>query len=352
MSQIETLMLIILGLAGFALAVLLLGRLFWGQAVNLGKRRSRREDPATIAELRAEKDKLRAEYAMLSRKLELRLNDLKTRLAEQTAEVSRNRNRVGLLINEIKARDKEISRLETETEKLKSQMAPLEDELATRTQTAQQLREQLRERDAEISNLTARLDSARLELAHAVQATPAASPDTKIRPLADMPADASEVQTRLEKRIADLTSLSTQIENQRRQLTRQHSELRDLYDGLTHKPEKPDGEKAPQKKKKKAAKTKAKKTKSASPARKLEKQLKDAERETDALQKQLTKLDREWDEKLKELEQAKSGATKIVLSEKQPDAEKESGGDESADDITNVITLANRIRSLQKDIKS
>ncbi len=44
MSQIETIMLIILGFAVALLLALILGKLLWGQAIGLGKRRTRRND--------------------------------------------------------------------------------------------------------------------------------------------------------------------------------------------------------------------------------------------------------------------------------------------------------------------
>ena len=97
MSQIETIMLVTLGFAVAALIALFLGRMIWSYALGLGKRRMQRSAPASMAELQADRDRLRAEYAMLARKLELRLDDLKTRLAEQTAEVSRNRNRIDVV---------------------------------------------------------------------------------------------------------------------------------------------------------------------------------------------------------------------------------------------------------------
>ena len=337
MSHIETIMLILLGLTGALLIALLIGRLFWGQAINLGKRRSRRESPATITELRAEKDKLRAEYAMLSRKLELRLNDLKTRLAEQTAEVSRNRNRVDILVSEIRQRDEKISKLVTENENYIKQMVPLESELAARTQTIQQLREQLRDRDAQIAELTLQLDATRIDLANASKPVPTPVPGA----IASHATGNNAIQSRLEQRIADLTSLSAQIENQRKLLTRQHSELKDLFDGIPQE--------------KKQAKRKSGKKKPSKKTRKitseLEKKLLDTERETLALQAQLDELDREWDEKLKELEASPADETKIVLPDKNGKGKKKGRDKDDDDDLTNVITLANRIRSLQKDIK-
>ncbi len=321
-------MLIVLGFAVALLLALVLGKMLWGQAIGLGKRRSRREDPLTVASLQADKDKLRAEAAMLSRKLELRLNDLKTRLAEQTAEVSRNRNRVDRLAGEIKDRENQITKRDDEILALKSQMAPLEQELVIRTQSAQQLKEQLRDKDERLQNKSTLIDTLQDQLKTALNAN-------TIVGQADVSA-----KERLQIRIADLTDLSKQIESQRVQLTQQHSELQTLT-GVASKG------------KSTGKKTKAKKSNKdayidqldASTA-KIEKQLEEAERETDELQKELVRLDEDWNDKLKQLDGLKTPDEAEAENQK-TDQEV----DEDEQKASNVVSLANRIRSLQSDLK-
>ena len=372
MSQTETIMLIILGFAIALLLALILGKLLWGQAIGLGKRRSRRDDPVTIAALQADKDKLRAEAAMLSRKLELRLNDLKTRLAEQTAEVSRNRNRVDRLAGEIIERDATITSRDQELENLKAQLEPLQQELVTRTQSAQQLKQQLFDKDEELIHKSSLINGLQEQLKGALATNVIAGQ-----------VDVSAEQ-RLQTRISDLTSLSKQIEDQRLQLTRQHSELKTLTGVITQ-------EKSPP--------TQNKTNRDAyldqldSGSSKLEQQLKQAERETDELQEELAKLDEDWNEKLKQLESVKSSNSKPVktpekaiqetteepkqitakqttvqdkkatkkpakkatvkATAKTTNKNSDKTGDKDKDDeASNVVSLASRIRSLQSDIKS
>jgi chromosome segregation ATPase len=226
MSQIETIMLVALGFAVAALIALFLGRFAWVFAVGLGKQRMQRATPTTIAELRADRDRLRAEYAMLSRKLELRMNDLKTKLAEQMAEVSRNRNRIDHLVSELRTRDKHLNEREAELQSLRVQLAPLESELTARTATVQQLKEQLRSRDEEVQRLAQTLEKLRAELTErnrqiAVMKKEIADRET----VGVLSPDALSAQERLRKRIDDLTSLSRHIETQRQHLVQQKSEL-------------------------------------------------------------------------------------------------------------------------------
>ena len=164
MSQIETIMLVALGFAVAALIALFLGRIAWVFALSLGKKRMQRSTPTTIAELQSDRDRLRAEYAMLSRKLELRLQDLKTRLAEQMAEVARSRNRIDTLITEVEKREQLVAARDEEIATLRLQLSPFENELASRTHSIQQLKEMIRDRDEDIDamrltieNLTRRM---------------------------------------------------------------------------------------------------------------------------------------------------------------------------------------------------
>jgi len=328
MSQLETIMLIVLGFAVALLLALVLGKMLWGQAIGLGKRRSRREDPLTVASLQADKDKLRAEAAMLSRKLELRLNDLKTRLAEQTAEVSRNRNRVDRLAGEIKDRENQIAKRDDEILALKTQMAPLEQELVIRTQSAQQLKEQLRDKDERLQNKSTLIDTLQDQLKTALNAN-------SIVGQADMSA-----KERLQIRIGDLTDLSKQIESQRVQLTQQHSELQTLTGTISK-------DKSPGKKKKgKKSNKDAYIDQLDANTAKIEKQLEEAERETDELQKELVRLDEDWNDKLKQLDGTKT--PDVVEAENQNTDDE---ADEDEQKASNVVSLASRIRSLQSDIK-
>jgi len=369
MSQIETVMLIILGFAVALLLVLILGKLLWGKAAGLGKRRSRREDPVTIAALQADKDKLRAEAAMLSRKLELRLNDLKTRLAEQMAEVSRNRNRVDHLAGEINERNALVAKRDTEIEKLKTQMVPLEQELVIRTEKNQELTQQLLNKEKNLLDKTVLIDDLQLQLNISLaEGTVKTSTSGEVPLLAqtEMPKQIDAIadidlsaKDRLQSRISDLTALSKQIEDQRLQLTRQHTQLKDLTDEIL-------AEKTPPKEKfkeKTADKSSSLDLLDNSSTR-LEQQLTEAERETDALQKELTQLDEDWNDKLKQIESVKpaetkpSGktkkTTKKTTEKKAKNKDNDNGTNKATDkdDLpSNVVTLASRIRSLQSDIK-
>ena len=214
MSQIETLMLLGLGFALAALISLFVARGLWHYALRLGGLRTQRAAPSAMAELQSDRDRLRAEYAMLSRKLELRLQDLKTRLAEQMAEVARSRNQIDTLITEVERRDGLVTARDEEIATLKLQLSPFENELASRTQSIQQLKEQIRDRDEDIDAMRLTIENLTREIADRDLhiATMTVDGVTAGGPASSIPPDAFTAHERLRQRIEELSELSMQIE--------------------------------------------------------------------------------------------------------------------------------------------
>jgi septal ring factor EnvC (AmiA/AmiB activator) len=126
MSQTETLLLFVLGFCVALFVVLLFGRGVWALIGSWSGWRETRLVPAAIRELQAERDTLKAEKAMMAQKLESTLNDMKMRMAEQMAEVSRNRNRLLDLSQTLKERESTISHVQSQTEDKSSQLAALQ----------------------------------------------------------------------------------------------------------------------------------------------------------------------------------------------------------------------------------
>ena len=150
MSQTETILLVVLGFALAALIALFAGRLVWMTALRLGARRMQRQVPSTVVDLQTERDRLRAEFAMLSQRLGDRLETVKLRMAEHMAEVNRHRNRLEIADAELEARSNEIKALKDRVAELDQlaasraeTIAGLEAALAGRERQAVEFRERL-----------------------------------------------------------------------------------------------------------------------------------------------------------------------------------------------------------------
>ncbi|RVC67675.1 hypothetical protein EN759_14540, partial [Mesorhizobium sp. M00.F.Ca.ET.038.03.1.1] len=77
---------------GFLCAVFLVSLIapaVWRRAVVLTRRRLEASLPLTQAEIQADKDRVRAEYAMTTRRLEITVKNLQEKVAEQLVEIAR-----------------------------------------------------------------------------------------------------------------------------------------------------------------------------------------------------------------------------------------------------------------------
>ncbi|MGB3337842.1 MAG: hypothetical protein WBA73_11745 [Devosia sp.] len=124
---IENIMYFALGLLAASLVSLIILPAVWKRAVRLTKRRIEAATPITMAEFRADKDQLRAEFALSTRRLEMNVETLRKRLAEQLGDVNQKRSDLGMLkaerdqhlivVKELEAREAELRARVTELER-------------------------------------------------------------------------------------------------------------------------------------------------------------------------------------------------------------------------------------------
>jgi hypothetical protein len=103
--SIQSAMLVALGFLAASLLGLLLASAFWSRAVRLTTQRIKQSMPVSEPEIKADRDRLRAEYAIKVHKLETQLDQAKLERARQLIEINR--------------RDASISSLETNVVELK-----------------------------------------------------------------------------------------------------------------------------------------------------------------------------------------------------------------------------------------
>lgn len=141
---IENVMYFVLGFLGAGLLALMIMPSIWRRAVRLTKKRIEAATPMTMSEFRADKDQLRAEFALSTRRLEMNVEALRKRLADQLSEVNRKKSEQSHLRAE---RDEQLSivrELEERESNLRRRILDLEKEGAD---LAQRLR--MRDRDYE-----------------------------------------------------------------------------------------------------------------------------------------------------------------------------------------------------------
>jgi chromosome segregation ATPase len=107
----------------------------------------------TMAEFRADKDQLRAEFALSTRRLEMNVEALRKRLAEQLSDVNQKRTDLGALKAE---RDKHlavVTELEARETELRARILELEKDGADLAQRLRMREREIDERSGEITTL-------------------------------------------------------------------------------------------------------------------------------------------------------------------------------------------------------
>jgi len=158
------------------LAAALLGLLFvplvHNRAVRLTMRRLEAATPLSIAEIRADKDQLRAEFAMSTRRLEMSVAQMKTRTTSQLAELGKKSDAINQLKKELGEKTATIFALEARDKSLRDQLRATEEEFEIKSSALREAERALAEKEAELVKLVAELgehsitaDSQRVELA-------------------------------------------------------------------------------------------------------------------------------------------------------------------------------------------
>lgn len=166
---IENMMYFALGVLVASLLALIILPAVWKRAVRLTKRRIEAATPITMAEFRADKDQLRAEFALSTRRLEMNVEALRKRLAEQLGDVNQKRSDLSALRVEREQNLSIVKEMEAREAELRARVAELERD-------STDLAQRLRMRDREFEARTAELEKLRESLT-GQQASKAADAD-------------------------------------------------------------------------------------------------------------------------------------------------------------------------------
>ena len=131
--MIEPIMFFGIGFLVASLIGLVILPLVHARAVRLTARRLETATPVSMAEIRADKDQLRAEFAMSTRRLEMSVEQLKGKTTSQLAELGKKRDAINRLEIELGEKSAAIFALETREKALKDQLYATEEELAVKS---------------------------------------------------------------------------------------------------------------------------------------------------------------------------------------------------------------------------
>lgn len=169
--MIEAIMFFALGFLGATLIALITLSAVWHRAVRLTTKRIEGAIPVSMVEIQADKDQLRAEFAMSTRRLENSVEQLKLKTSEQLAEIGRKSEAVRLLKNEVEAKTARATALEAQERTLREKLNSTEEEVSARSRMLHEAEaalsakeKEIAEAQRQINSITSESDSRQVEI--------------------------------------------------------------------------------------------------------------------------------------------------------------------------------------------
>jgi chromosome segregation ATPase len=204
------------------------------RAVRLTMRRMEAATPLSMAEIQADKDQLRAEFAMSTRRLEMSVEQLKAKSTSQLAELGKKNDAINRLKLELGEKSATIFALEAREKALKDQMKATEDELSVKTLGLHETERSLSDKQAEMTRITSDLgdrtattEAQRVELISLKTQIEA----LKIR-IGDYERDIKKTEDRLDKEREDAAAATLNLNEERGKVENLSKRVADLEQQL------------------------------------------------------------------------------------------------------------------------
>jgi chromosome segregation ATPase len=226
--MIEPIMYLAIGFLVSMLFGLMIVPLVHNRAVRLTTKRLEAATPLSMAEIQADKDQLRAEFAMSARRLEMSVDQLKNKTTSQLAELGKKSDAINRMKIELGEKNATIFSLEAREKAVKEQLRATEEEFTAKTDALRAAEQALTGKQSELAKINSELsdrsimaESRQVELV-AVRAQIEALQNR----VGDAEKEFSATQTRLEQQrgesdtaTRELTEARSRVENLSQRVT-------------------------------------------------------------------------------------------------------------------------------------
>ena len=151
--MIEPIMYLAIGFLVSMLFGLMIVPLVHNRAVRLTMRRLEAATPLSMAEIQADKDQLRAEFAMSARRLEMSVDQLKNKTTSQLAELGKKTDAINRMKIELGEKNATIFSLEAREKAVKEQLRATEEEFAAKTEMLRDAEAALTDKQTELARI-------------------------------------------------------------------------------------------------------------------------------------------------------------------------------------------------------
>ena len=155
--MVEPIMYLAIGFLVSMLLGLMIVPLVHNRAVRLTTRRMEAATPLSMAEIQADKDQLRAEFAMSARRLEMSVDQLKNKTTSQLAELGKKSDAINRMKIELGEKNATIFSLEAREKAVKEQLRATEEEFAAKTASLRDAEQALKDKQNELARINTEL---------------------------------------------------------------------------------------------------------------------------------------------------------------------------------------------------
>jgi chromosome segregation ATPase len=224
--MIEPIMYLAIGFLISMLCALMIVPLVHNRAVRLTTRRMEAATPLSMAEIQADKDQLRAEFAMSARRLEMNVDQLKNKTTSQLAELGKKSDAINRMKIELGEKNATIFSLEAREKAMKEQLRATEEEFNVKTEAIRAAEQALADKRSELARITSELSD------HSTMA------DTRHVELVGVRSQIEELKSRVGDAEKDLATTQARLAQERsdsESATRELTEARSRVENLSQR---------------------------------------------------------------------------------------------------------------------
>jgi chromosome segregation ATPase len=215
--MIEPIMFIGIGFLVAGLLVIGVIPLVHARAERLTTRKMEALTPLSMAEIQADKDQLRAEFAMSTRRLEMSVEQLKAKTTSQLADIGKKSDSIGRLKLELGEKTAALFALETREKQLADELQGVRDGLASKGGTLAETERALADTRAELAQATASVhdSSVTANNQHVELVALRAEAEALKGQIESFEIETRDLQDRLRNKTAEVQKLSNELADER-----------------------------------------------------------------------------------------------------------------------------------------
>ncbi len=229
--MIQTTLFFILGFLCAAFLALMVAPAIWRRAVALTRKRIEASVPLTMDEIQADKDRLRAEFAMSTRRLEMSLKSFREKASEQILEINRNRDELKRIAGERDEKNTAVTELEGRAGELRAELRQREEQLQRLSERLGEHERMLGERAIELEKLGRMYDEASFSASS--RQIEMVAQESKLEKLTDDVATLRNERKEADRRVREVVAENKVARDALREEQKKHAALEKKVERLT-----------------------------------------------------------------------------------------------------------------------